>query len=195
MITSRSVFLKMRDISDKFVEKNKTNILWSKTLFFNGAFYEIMRKNIVQPDRPQLTTWRMRIPCWMTKATNTQSQYIILIAFSLQQWLHERASLLCYSTCLVLILLQVIILVIFHEVFVLQPSCFRRLCFKTVLLQEILISEQSITRGSEFYDTLVVKDSECSKQVLQAFILQALCWRSILSTVLLQSPSRTFWGC
>jgi len=56
MIISRSVFLKMGDVSEKFVEKNKTNILCSKTLLFYGAFYEIMRKNIVQPDRPQLTT-------------------------------------------------------------------------------------------------------------------------------------------
>ena len=35
---------------------------------------------------------RMRIACWITKATNTHSDYVILIAFPLQQWLHERAS-------------------------------------------------------------------------------------------------------
>jgi len=34
MITSRSVFLRRRNVSDKFVEKIKTNILCSKTLFF-----------------------------------------------------------------------------------------------------------------------------------------------------------------
>jgi hypothetical protein len=32
----------------------------------------------------------MRIACWITKATNTHSEYAILIAFPLQQWLHER---------------------------------------------------------------------------------------------------------
>jgi hypothetical protein len=28
----------------------------------------------------------------MTKATDTQSEYVTIIAFSLQQWLHERTS-------------------------------------------------------------------------------------------------------
>ena len=29
------------------------------------AVYEIMWKNIVQRDRPQMTIWRMRIACWI----------------------------------------------------------------------------------------------------------------------------------
>jgi hypothetical protein len=29
--------------------------------------------------------WRMRIECWITKATDTQSEYEILIAFQRQQ--------------------------------------------------------------------------------------------------------------
>ena len=37
--------------------------------------------------------WRMRIACCIIKATNTHSEYEILIAFALQQWLHERATL------------------------------------------------------------------------------------------------------
>ena len=37
-----------------------------------------------------MTKWRMRIACWLPKATNTYSQYVILIAFPRQQWLHER---------------------------------------------------------------------------------------------------------
>jgi len=53
-----------------------------------------MWKNIVEPDRPQMETWRMRIACWILKATNTHSQYVILIAFPLQQPLHEGASAL-----------------------------------------------------------------------------------------------------
>jgi len=38
----------------------------------------------------------MRIARWMTKATNTHSEYVIFIAFPLQQWLHQRASMLGY---------------------------------------------------------------------------------------------------
>ena len=36
----------------------------------------------------------MRIACWIPKATNTHSQYVILFGFPLQQWLHERLSML-----------------------------------------------------------------------------------------------------
>jgi hypothetical protein len=38
----------------------------------------------------------MRIACWMTKATNTLSQYLIFIAFPLLHCLRERASMLRY---------------------------------------------------------------------------------------------------
>jgi hypothetical protein len=57
-----------------------------------------MWKNIAEPDRPQMTIWRMRIACWITKATNTLRTCTTLtrIAFLLQQWLYERASMLPY---------------------------------------------------------------------------------------------------
>jgi hypothetical protein len=35
---------------------------------------------------------RMRFACWITKATDTYSEYVTLIAFPRQQWLSERAS-------------------------------------------------------------------------------------------------------
>ena len=35
----------------------------------------------------------MRIACWIPKATNKHSQYVILIGFPQKQWLQERASL------------------------------------------------------------------------------------------------------
>ena len=48
-----------------------------------------------------MTVCRMRIACWMPKATHTHThtEYVILIAFLLQQWLHERASLLACGYC------------------------------------------------------------------------------------------------
>jgi hypothetical protein len=50
-----------------------------------------------------MTIWCIRIACWIPKATNTLSEYVILIAFPLQQRLHERASMLRYTyiVCLV----------------------------------------------------------------------------------------------
>jgi hypothetical protein len=41
--------------------------------------------------------WRMRFACWINKATDTYSEYVILIAFPRQEWLRERASILLYT--------------------------------------------------------------------------------------------------
>ena len=39
-----------------------------------------MWENIVEWGRPQMAIWRMRIACWIPKATNTHSEYVTLIA-------------------------------------------------------------------------------------------------------------------
>jgi hypothetical protein len=59
-----------------------------------------MWKNTVESGRP---IRRMRTLCRITKATDTHSYYLIVIAFPRQQWLLERASLLRYTyfACLV----------------------------------------------------------------------------------------------
>ena len=62
-----------------------------------------MWENNLERDRPQMIIRRMRIACWIPKATNTHSEYVILIAFTLEQWLRERVSTLCYIACLVII--------------------------------------------------------------------------------------------
>jgi formylmethanofuran dehydrogenase subunit E-like metal-binding protein len=47
------------------------------------------------------TIRRMRFACWIAKATDTHSEYVILIVFTRQQWLRERASMLrLYVHCL-----------------------------------------------------------------------------------------------
>jgi len=88
----------------KVVEKIKTHFFCPVTFFPEiRAVYELMWKNTVERGRPQTTIWRMRPACWLPKATNTHSKYVIIIAFALQQWLHERTSMLCYTyiACLV----------------------------------------------------------------------------------------------
>jgi len=86
----------------KFVEKIKTDILCSVAFSVRRAVYEIMWNNTAERGRPQVI-WSMRTACWITKATNTHSEYVILIAFPQQQWLQERASMLpyMYIACLV----------------------------------------------------------------------------------------------
>jgi len=100
MISSRSIPLIKRNVSEKSLKEKK---LCPITFFpENRAVYEVRWKNVAQPVRPQMTTRRMRIACWIPKATNTHWQYVLLIAFPLQQWLHERASMLrlYYIHCL-----------------------------------------------------------------------------------------------
>ena len=77
------------------VEIIKTHILYSISFFFfrNRAFYEIMWKNIVEPGRPLMAIWRMRIACWLTKATcsfTTSSIYF----FSTAKMVARRARML-----------------------------------------------------------------------------------------------------
>jgi len=51
-----------------------------------------------------MTTWCMRIACWIPKITNVYSEYVIPTAYPLQQWVHDRASMLRHTyiaTCLV----------------------------------------------------------------------------------------------
>jgi len=53
--------------------------------------------NAVEPGRPQMTILRTGIACCIPKATNTHSEYVIIISFPLQQWFHERAKMLRYT--------------------------------------------------------------------------------------------------
>jgi hypothetical protein len=85
----------MSSVSDKSCRENKKNIFCVQELYLeNRAVYEIMWQNMVEPDWPQRTMWRVYIACWIPKAANTHSKYVIFIAFALEQWLYERTSLL-----------------------------------------------------------------------------------------------------
>jgi len=66
-----------------------SNFFFSERLFV----YEIMWKNIVEPDRLQMTIRRMRFAYWLTKTTDTHSEYLTIIVFPQQQWFRESASM------------------------------------------------------------------------------------------------------
>ena len=68
----------------KFVAKIKTHILCSVTLFRQLCQFEIMWENVVDPERQRMRAWRMRIARCIPKATNTQSEYVILNAVYLK---------------------------------------------------------------------------------------------------------------
>jgi hypothetical protein len=104
LITSRSVIPTVINVADKSCRENQNTRLYSIAFVENRAVYEIMWKNTEQLDRSQMTVWRMRISRWIPKATNKQSQYLMLPAFPLQQWLHETSVILrcTYIACVVI---------------------------------------------------------------------------------------------
>ena len=90
----------------KVVQKIKTRFMFKQRFFFlqkSCRLYNNVGKKYVQPGRPQMTIWRMRTACWITKATDRYSEYVILIAFPLRQWLDDRSwmSRDTYIACLV----------------------------------------------------------------------------------------------
>jgi hypothetical protein len=99
-------FLEWEMFQPKAVEKIKTHFI------FNNFFAKIVRLwgNVEKYGTARQVTddniiRRMRFTCWLSNATNTHSECVILIAFPLQQWLRKRAWMLrlyvhclCFST-------------------------------------------------------------------------------------------------
>ena len=72
-----------------------TRISCSKNfLSENRVVYKMMWKYTVQAGQATDNNiiLRMRFERWIYKATDTHSEYVILIVFPLQQWLNEGAS-------------------------------------------------------------------------------------------------------
>ena len=107
----------------KVVEKSRIYIVCTITCFWKSCR---LWDNVEKYGRTGQATddniiLRMCFVCWITKATNTHSEYVVPIAFPLQQWFHERAPLLRYTyiVCPFLFLC-----VIFLSVFLLCPHAF-----------------------------------------------------------------------
>ena len=99
MILSCSFLLRMRNVSDKrFRDNRNTHFVFNN--FFprkSCRLWDNVEKYCRARHRPQMTIWRIHISCWIPKATDTHSEYVIPIAFPRQQWLHERALMLRYT--------------------------------------------------------------------------------------------------
>jgi hypothetical protein len=101
IIASRWILLRMRNISDKSCRENQnTHFMFNNFFSENRAVYVIMWKNMVQPDGPE----KIHIACWIIKAIETLSEYIILVTFPRRQRLRERVWTLHYThiACLVI---------------------------------------------------------------------------------------------
>jgi hypothetical protein len=103
MIIPRWILRIMRNVSGQNCRENQN------TNFVFNAFFRIschLWDNVGKCCRPKEATKdniirRMHFECWVTKATDTHSEYVILIAFPRQQWLRERTSMLrhTYMAC------------------------------------------------------------------------------------------------
>jgi len=60
------------------------------------------------------------IACWITKATNALSEYVIIIAFPMQQWLQARIRL--YVHCLPCYILPKFLIVTMFAVVKMQSN-------------------------------------------------------------------------
>jgi hypothetical protein len=79
------------------VEKIETNILFSKQFFENRTVYKIKWKNSAERGRLKMAIGRMRILCWVPKATYTYVEYVVFVALPQQKCLHEIAFMLPYK--------------------------------------------------------------------------------------------------
>ena len=82
------------------IENQNNHFMLNNFFLIWCFFYEVIWKNIVKPDRLQMTTRRLRVACWISKATNTHSEYVILISFPLQQWLQNSPQCCVLRTVL-----------------------------------------------------------------------------------------------
>ena len=72
------------------IKSQNTHFIVSTVTFSeNRAVYQIMWKNMVETDRPQMTIQRIRFAFWVTKVIETHSEYVTFIAVPRQQVLRE----------------------------------------------------------------------------------------------------------
>jgi hypothetical protein len=80
----------------ELVEKIKRHILCSAAIFRNSCRSKdnAQKYGTAGQATDENTIRRMRIAFGLTKATHAHSEYVIYIAFPLQQWLRKGASVL-----------------------------------------------------------------------------------------------------
>jgi len=93
------LILEWKNVPDKNCRANRNaHFMLNNFFFFRKSCCSWHTwENTVERDRPQMAIWRMRIACWIPKAINMHSQYVILNAFPQQQWLYKGASMLRYT--------------------------------------------------------------------------------------------------
>jgi hypothetical protein len=86
----------MRNVSDKICRENQNTHFMFNNFFRKSCrlWDNVEKYGTVRQATDNNIIRCLRFACWITKATDTHSQYVIFIAFPRQQWLRERASVL-----------------------------------------------------------------------------------------------------
>jgi hypothetical protein len=75
---SGAIIVGTKSVSGTILYRKSKQILCSTKIVL---FLRQGGKSIVQPNRPHMTIWVMRIACWVSKATDTSTEYVIPIVF------------------------------------------------------------------------------------------------------------------
>ena len=90
MIISRSILIRIRNVSDKSCKENQNTQLTFNNFFFRKSFAlwdNVEKYGTAGKATDDSVIRRKRFACWITYATNTYSEFV-----PLQQWFRERSS-------------------------------------------------------------------------------------------------------
>jgi hypothetical protein len=96
LVLFRSILLITRHLYEKKVnEKIKISILCLTYTFQKSRrLYNVEKYGTTRQAKDDTIKGDVRCPCWITEATETHSEYVILLVFAQQQWLRGLASML-----------------------------------------------------------------------------------------------------
>jgi hypothetical protein len=159
----------------KVVEKIKTHFVCSITLFRKSCclWHNVEKYGTARQATDDNIIRRMRFALWITKATDTHSECVILIAFPRQQWLRERVS--------VLQTLPVTYIVLYHLSYCTIPLVFLSLPCVNVLCFAVNIQCADILRLFALSDELMLwwaKEFQGVKFWLPVCLLRLYCHRT-----------------
>jgi len=105
MLVYRLIHFSVGNVSDKHY-REEARVLYSLNFFLKLCclWHDVEKWCRDEQAIDDYIMRRMRFICWITKTIDTHSEYVILIDFPRQQWLHERAKvLICtYIACVFL---------------------------------------------------------------------------------------------
>jgi hypothetical protein len=94
----------------KLYRKTKDIFCALNFLFGNCAVYEIIWRDTVERGRLQMILWRMRFACWVPKATDTHTRFVLYSLF-----FHRNNSCTNALQCYVIFTLPVLLILKFNS--------------------------------------------------------------------------------